>query len=299
MNSEGLRFLIAESEPPEAREKRRQSVGRSSGETYEALLGRIAPAARCHRVKPADGVEQLPSGEDLTAFDAVFVTGSPLHLYQESAETRREVELMRAVFAAGTPAFGSCAGLQLATVAAGGTVRPMGSRREAGFARRVYPTMDGRTHPLLEGRPLAFDVPAIHTDEVERLPESALLLASNAVTRVQAAEIRFERGIFWGVQYHPEISLREVAAALKRQADDLVEHGLAPSRGVVETHAALVQQLYEEPTRRDLLWRLGVDEQVVDPELRSREVRNFIEHLVLPTRSAPIRSPETRLAMSC
>ena len=286
MPSQSLRFLIAESEPPEARAKRRASVGRSSGETFDALLDHVAPGARCTRVKPADADAELPSGADLAAYDAVFVSGSPLHLYRDSPECRREIAFMRAVFEAGTPAFGSCAGLQVATVAAGGTVRPMGERREAGFARRIFPTEAGRDHPLLAGRPPAFDAPAVHTDEVERLPDGATLLASNGTTTVQAAEIRWSAGVFWGVQYHPEISLFEVAAALRREVDDLVEHGLANDVQAGETQARLVEELYDAPERRDLKWRLGLDEQVTDPALRSREIRNFVERLVLPTRAA-------------
>jgi GMP synthase (glutamine-hydrolysing) len=214
-----------------------------------------------------------------------FMTGSPLHLYEDSPECRRIVEFMRAVFASGTPAFGSCAGLQVATVAAGGTVRAMGERREAGFARRIYPTEQGRGHPLLAGRPSAFDAPAIHTDEVADLPAGAVLLASNGTTRVQAAEIRFGQGVFWGVQYHPEISLFEVAAALRRQSDDLIEHSLAPNEDAVEAHAALVEALHDAPERRDLAWQLGLDEEVTVPPKRAVEIHNFVEHLVLPTRS--------------
>ncbi|WP_348272292.1 gamma-glutamyl-gamma-aminobutyrate hydrolase family protein [Methylobacterium sp. UNC378MF] len=66
-------------------------------------------------------------------------------------ETRRTVAFMRAVFASGTPSFGSCAGLQVATVAAGGTVRPNLRGYEAAFARRITATERGRSHPLLAG----------------------------------------------------------------------------------------------------------------------------------------------------
>jgi GMP synthase (glutamine-hydrolysing) len=280
-----MKFLVAESEPPSARDKRRASVGRSSGETYQALLEHIAPGARSTRVKPADEADETLSEAELAGFDAVFITGSPLHLYEDAPECRRIIGFMRAVFASGTPCFGSCAGLQVATVAAGGSVRSMGDRRESGFARRLYPTAAGREHPLLAGRPASFDAPAIHTDEVERLPEGATLLASNRTTQVQAVEIRHGDGVFWGVQYHPEISLFEVAAALRRQVDDLVEHGLAPTPETVEQHAALVEALHDAPERRDLAWRLGLDDQVTVPELRTAEIRNFIEHLVLPTRA--------------
>lgn len=285
MRTNNLNFLIAESEPPRAREKRRQSVGRSSGETYESLLEHIAPGAEWTRVQPADEGGSAVSVADLGGFDAVFVTGSPLHLYEDTPECRRIIDFMRAVFASGTPAFGSCAGLQVATVAAGGRVRAMGERREAGFARRIFPTDAGRDHPLLAGRPGAFDAPAIHTDEVSELPPGAVLLASNGTTSVQAAEIRSGQGVFWGVQYHPEISLFEVAAALRRQSGDLIEHGLAPDEHSVEQHAALVEALHDAPDRRDLAWQLGLDEEVTVPRKRAIEIHNFVEHLVLPSRS--------------
>lgn len=284
MSVPALRFLIAESEPPQARDKRRRSVGRSSGETYEALLEKVAPQACATLIRPADH-DLSAQDVDLDGFDAVFLTGSPLHLYEDRPECRRIVQFMRAVFAAGIPSFGSCAGLQVATVAAGGKVRAMGKRREAGFARRIFPTDAGRQHPLLAGRPHAFDAPAIHTDEVATLPEGGTLLASNETTEVQAAEIRWKGGIFWGVQYHPEISLYEVSEALRRQGDDLVEHGLAADQRDVEQQAGLIEALHEAPDRPDLAWRLGLDRQVTAPDLRSAEIRNFVEHLVLPVRS--------------
>jgi len=280
-----MRFLVAECEPPHAREKRRESVGRSSGETYLKVLHTLAPGAECDSVKPADSRAEIPSRDALANYDAVFLTGSPLHLWQDSPEARRQIDFMQAVFASGTPSFGSCAGLQVACVAAGGRVRPMGQRREAGFARRLFATDAGRGHPLLDGRPASYDAPAIHTDEVAELPRGATLLASNRVTHVQAAEIRCGDGVFWGVQYHPEISLREVAAALRRQSDDLLEHGLARSDADVEQLAHHVDALHAEPDRADLAWRLGLDDQVTVPEHRTRELRNFIEHLVKPTRA--------------
>ena len=96
-----LRILVAESEPPAARQERRESVGRSSGETYRDTLCQLAPDARCDRITPADSASSLPSGAGLAAYDAVFLTGSPLHLYDRTPEVLRQLEFMRAVFAAG------------------------------------------------------------------------------------------------------------------------------------------------------------------------------------------------------
>jgi GMP synthase (glutamine-hydrolysing) len=285
-----LRFLVAESEPPQARDARRKSVGRSSGETFMDTMAGLVPGAACDRIKPADANGTSRSGAELAEYDAVFLTGSPLHLYEDSPEVRREIDFMRAVFASGTPSFGSCAGLQLATVAAGGTVRPNARGREAGFGRRITPTPAGAAHPLLEGRPASFDAPSVHGDEVEALPDGATLLASNSVTEVQAAEIRLGPGIFWGVQYHPELSLGEVAAALLRQQDDLLEAGLVDTAETLAGHAELIEALGEAPERRDLAWRLGLDREVTDRDRRTTELRNFVAHLVNPTRSARLRA---------
>lgn len=279
-----MRFLVAESEAPEDRDKRRESVGRSSGETFRDLLIQLSPCAQIDRATPADADADIPSGEAIAGYDAVFLTGSPLHVYDDTPEVRREIAFMRAVFAAGTPSFGSCAGLQVAVAAAGGTVRSMGERREAGFARRITATDRGRDHPLLAGRPAAWDAPAVHSDEVASLPEGATLLARNGETTVQAAEVRVGPGTFWGVQYHPELSLVEVAAALRRQSSSLIEAGLARDKAEIELQAALVDALAAEPDRRDLLWRLGLDDEVADRTRRTTEIRNFIERLVTPVR---------------
>ncbi|PZO77255.1 MAG: glutamine amidotransferase [Sphingomonas hengshuiensis] len=272
-------YLIAQSELPREREVRRRRAGKSSGETYAATLEQMQPGVETTILSPADeGVEPL-SVEALERFDAVFLTGSPMHVYDDGGPVRRQLAFMTQVFAAGVPSFGSCAGLQIATAAAGGRVRKMPDRMEAGIARRISPTEAGRAHPLLKGRPPSWDAPAIHGDEVWELPPGATLLAGNAVTRVQAAEIRFGRGVFWGVQYHPELALREIAAAIADQAGDLVEAGLAERESDVAARADAIASLHDDPGNRALRWQLGVDGEFAEERRRRREIANFLEHL--------------------
>jgi GMP synthase-like glutamine amidotransferase len=269
-------YLVAQSELPDEREARRKRAGKSAGETYAATLEQMQPGVRVTVASPADEDADPLSAQALTRFDAVFLTGSPMHVYNDDPAVRRQLAFMRQVFASGVPAFGSCAGLQVAAAAAGGRVRKMPQRMEAGIARRISATEEGRAHPLLKGRPASWDAPAIHGDEVEALPPGATLLASNGVTQVQAAEIRFDRGIFWGVQYHPELALREIALSLAAQAADLVEAGLARTELDVEARAAEIDALHEEPDSRALRWRLGVDGEFAEERLRRREIANFL-----------------------
>jgi GMP synthase (glutamine-hydrolysing) len=282
----GLRFLVVEGESPEAREERRKSAGASSGETYIDTLSDIAPGCSCCRIELAGETPTKAGDVDIASFDAAFFTGSPIHVYEQSDNVRDQLEFMRAVFASGTPSFGSCAGIQLAAAAAGGKVRPAGERREIGFARRIFRTGQGMDHPLLDGRPPVYDAPSVHSDEIEELPENSVLLASNRSSRIQAAEIRHEGGIFWGVQYHPELTLYEVAKALERSADELVENGFVEDEEALRQHVRRIEALGRQPDRLDLAWQLGLDQEVTDSVRRTVELRNFIDRLVKPTCSA-------------
>lgn len=270
------KYLVAQSELPDEREKRRERAGKSAGETYAATLKQLAPGAEVEIVAPADEHARSYAREELAGYDAVFLTGSPMHVYHATAEVGRQLDFMRAVFASGTPSFGSCAGLQVAVAAAGGTVRKMPERMEAGIARRISATAAGREHPLLRGRPGSWDAPAIHGDEVETLPSNAILLASNGVTTVQAAEVRCDQGVFWGVQYHPELALNEIAIALRAQAADLVEAGLANQEVDASARADELDGLHREPSSRALRWLIGVDQEFAEERLRRREIINFL-----------------------
>ncbi|HEX8484060.1 type 1 glutamine amidotransferase [Sphingomonas sp.] len=276
--SSNYRFLIADSETAGERDERRRSAGKSAGETYAVTLGQMAPGCAVTIVTPCDPGWRAMTLAELR-YDAVFLSGSPLHVYCDTPETRRQIAFMRLVFVSGVPSFGSCAGLQVAVAAAGGTVRKMPDRHEAGIARRITATEAGRGHPLLDGRAPVWDALAAHGDEVERLPDGAMLLATNAAAHVQAAEIRSGRGVFWGVQYHPELALGEIAAALRRDAEDLVDAGLADSPDHVEAQAVLFDQLHRDPNSRDVRWRLGVDDSVALEDQRRTELRNFIDHI--------------------
>ena len=43
-----------------------------------------------------------------------------------------------------------------------------------------------------------------------------------------------------------------------------------------------LETLHQDPSRRDIAWLLGIDDDVMNDDVRQVEVRNWIEHLVLP-----------------
>lgn len=273
-----LRILVVASETKDQRDERRRYANTASHESYALALKALRDDLEVDSTSCVENGTQM-SLRDLAQFDGIVFAGSPIQMHHVSDETRRAAAFMRLVFDSGTPSFGSCAGLQIAAVAAGGATGPRQPGIEAALARNILTTDDGRDHPMLAGRPPVWTAPAMHSSVVTTLPPGARVLARNADTPVEAAEIRHGNGVFWGVQYHPEITLAEVAASLRRQASDLVDAGLATSIKAVEDHADRLQALSDDPARTDLAWQLGVDDQVTDTANRMREIGNFLSAL--------------------
>lgn len=280
-----LHFLVVEGNTTPARAAYKDGFGQMPSESYAATVATIAGDVRCDIAFPADEGANLPDAVGIGDYDGVFVTGSALNIWKMEAASLRQIDLMRAIYSAGVPAFGSCWGLQLGTVAAGGDVGPNALGRELGFARDIALTDKGRTHPLLAGRPAAFTAPAIHLDIVVTPPADAIVLAGNALTPVQAAEIRSGQGTFWGVQYHPEFSLKELGSIIHRNPAGLAREGFGRDAADLAAYADDLLLLHDDPSRGDLAWRFGIDAQVLDADLRTVEIANFIAHKVRPEKS--------------
>jgi GMP synthase (glutamine-hydrolysing) len=281
-----LHLLIVEGNLAAGRRAYTAGFGMTPSESYAATLREIAPEALCEICFPADAEANFSAGAALEDFDAVFITGSALNLYDGGAPIERQIEFSRAVFASETPFFGSCWGLQVACAAAGGVVAKNFYGREIGIARKIRPTEAGRGHSLLAGRGVSFDALCSHIDHVETLPPGGVALASNAMSRVQAAEIELGGGKFWGVQYHPEYSLNEVAALMTRRAADLAREKLFASEEEAGAYAADLVALDAKPERADLASRLQLAVDVLDPGERRRELLNFLNFWVRPTKSS-------------
>ena len=194
----GARILVIDGNVAEIRARQIAVLGYDSGTGYAQVLRRIDPTLGIDIVLAADAPPEFPPGVGLESYDGVTMTGSALNIYNGGAPVTRQVELAKAVFAAGVPFFGSCWGLQVAVTAAGGEVRANPRGREFGFGRRILLTESGREHRLFAGKPFTFEAPTVHRDEIASLPPGAKILANNDYG-VQAASFSHGRGTFWGV----------------------------------------------------------------------------------------------------
>ena len=254
--------------------------GQPTGEAYAQVLQSLAEVS-CDIVRPADAEVRFAPGTGLSSYDGVAITGSALNVYDSGAHIERQIELARAVFAAGMAFFGSCWGLQVAVCAAGGRVRRNPRGREFGFARRIELGEAGRSHEMFTGKPTVFEAITVHRDDVDQLPDGALVLARNDMG-LQALELRHARGTFWGVQYHPEYSYNELAATALRYGEALIADRLFADDGELTAFVADMRLLMQDRGDRRLTWKHGLGVALQDEAIKLAELRNWLQQQVLP-----------------
>jgi GMP synthase (glutamine-hydrolysing) len=271
------RLLVAEGNTVQGRNEYRLAGGTDMSESYARLLRELSPEIVVEVCYPADLGATLPDRGDLASYDGLAITGSSLNVYAGGPAIARQIEFVRAALAAGIPIFGSCWGLQVLTVAAGGTVRRNPNGREVGFGRRIHLTPVGANHPMYHSKGRLFDAVTTHLDEVATLAPGMTVLATNSHSAVQAAALSTRAGgVAWGVQYHPELSLADLAAIMRRYGVRLVEEGFFAEPEDLDTFVIELETLDRDPDNRALAWRHGLDGAVLDWRQRVTELDNWL-----------------------
>ena len=279
-----LRILIIEGNTAAGNAAMAAAGVGTNADQYIAAVRRTVPDADIRVAHPADRTDALPAGMTLGDFDGAILGGSGLFVRAQgnAPEVQRQVDMVRALFDAGVPMLGSCWGLQVAAVAAGGDVAPSPNGREVGICRGIALSDVGAAFPMFAGKPRMFDSLAIHYDEVTRLPSGASVLAANGHSPIQAAAFTFGHGVFWGVQYHPEFSFSHMARLIRRYGPDMVTQGIYPNQAAMdrETESMLRLDGDVDETVTDgaaPAVDLGFDETVTDTAMRCREIDNWLQ----------------------
>lgn len=273
-----LRFCIVNCYPAASRENfDRSSVGHPH-DMFKDFLAREAPNSTTELVYVADPDFALPPGTSIEDFDAFIWTGSDLTVYHtDDPRVASQIELAEALTAAGAVSWGSCWGIQLASLVGGGEVAVNPAGREWGIARTIQLTDAAGESPLHNGKPAVFDGFIMHLDEVTRLPEGVPLLATNDHTHVQAAIVDNGTASFWSTQYHPEYNLYEMGRLIAARGAALVREGFFPDEAAVATYADKMIALAANPDSSELRDELNVGDDLIDPQIREVELRNWLQ----------------------
>lgn len=274
-----LKILIVEGNVKESREKAVIAGSLVQSDLYEKTLKSLADDVQGSIVYPTDEDAVLPQPQALTAFDGIVWTGSALNIYDRSPAVDRQIEFMKQCLGQETRIFGSCWGLQVATVAAGGEVAANAQGREIGISRDILITNEGLTHPMYRGKPHQFDAVTIHLDHVVRLPAGATVLSGNDISDVQAVEIRYGNSVFWGVQYHPEFDLEYISGLIRKYGKTLIDEGIRKDDADVDKWATDLAAAQYEEDGENLRKAYCLKSDVLEPRNRLLELSNWLSYL--------------------
>ena len=156
-----------------------------------------------------DGIEWCPvvlnEGAlipDLEGFDALWVMGGPMDVWEEEKYPwlrREKAVIQEAVLDRNMPYLGICLGHQLLADALGGEVGPA-KQSEIGVFD-IDKTSAGLQNSFLNDLPNTFKCLQWHSAEVKRVPNSANVLASSSACEIQAMAINNNA---YGIQFHIE-----------------------------------------------------------------------------------------------
>lgn len=276
-----LKFLVLDSYDEQGQRFLEANGVAFAGELYRRMLHSLIPHARIDIMYPSLADVPLPSATTLSSYHAIFVTGANLTAYEDTPLIHKQKQLMNDLLLGAVPCFGTCFGLQLAMVVAGGVVQKNPRGRELGIARKIMLTKEGQAHAYFHHKPLAFDAFTSHQDEVFTPAKNAEVLAGNAHTRVQAAVIHGARMRFFGLQYHPEYDLPTICGLIRGRRDDLIKNGSVDNEAEALHYADRLLALHKNPTNQALRFRHAIDDDVLDDTVQKCEVLNWLRCEVL------------------
>ena len=161
--------------------------------------------------------------DKLRNYDGLIWGGSSLNIYNDTPEIRKQIEFMKDCQKKVKKILAICWGMQVAVTAAGGQVKKA-NNSHIGIANEIQLNEKGINHPLYKNKDKKFNSPAFNFDEVVRLPDKAVCLASNRINKIQSLYFEINKTKVWGLQYHPEITYEKMISLIQFRKDRLIEN---------------------------------------------------------------------------
>jgi GMP synthase (glutamine-hydrolysing) len=276
-----MKFLIIDGYSKGSRDKLDEAGMTFAWKLYADMLLKYMPDAEYEVFFPTDtNPDDFPCKEALTSLTGIIWTGADLDINETHIPTNAaQIKLAELAYELGNDSWGSCWGIQMAAVAAGGTVERNPIGREMGFGRKITKTAEGKNHPLLKGKPSVYIAFESHYDIVTKVPEGGVVLSENPYSGIQAMIVNHKKGTFWASQYHPEYDLYEVARLTLAREKLLTDQGFFKGHEDMLSYVSKMEELHKDPSRTDLIWQLGIDEDILDDSIRQTEFKNWLDFI--------------------
>jgi len=226
-------------------------------------------------IHPGKKNDYLPLGTSLNDFDGIVWTGSSLNIYDLTPPIKNQIEFAKETLKFKSKIFGSCWGLQVNVVAAGGSVKKSPNGREMIFARDIQINEDGKKHYMYQGKNEKFDALCSHLDEIETTPENSLLLSGNPHSKIQALSFKKSEAEFWGTQYHPEFNFKILSKIITARKSLLVSEKIFKDDDHANKTIAVMDDCINDKSKE--YFNIGSD--ILDKNIRNIELNNWINFI--------------------
>ena len=180
--------------------------------------------------------------EKLYTYDGLIWGGSSLNIYNDTPEIKKQIEFMKNCQNKVKNILGICWGMQVAVTAAGGQVKKANTSH-VGIAKEIEINEYGLKHPLYKDKEKKFNSPAFNYDEVVKIPENGICLASNKINKVQSLYFQINKTRVWGLQYHPEITYEKMISLINFRRKKLIEYRkVFKNENDLENHISFIEK---------------------------------------------------------
>ncbi len=190
-------------------------------ESLKESLNYLTKDISCDVVNPSSDRNIEIIHNNLSNYDGMIWGGSSLNIYNNTDEIKKQIDFMRICQKQIRKILAICWGLQVAVTAAGGQVKKS-NYPHIGIANKITVNNKGLNNPIYQNKEKIFNSPAFNFDEVVKLPENAICLASNKVNKIQSIFFEINQTKIWGLQYHPEITYEKMINLIKFRKDRLI-----------------------------------------------------------------------------
>ena len=202
--------------------------------------------------------------DKLIMYDGLIWGGSSLNIYNNTIEIKKQIEFMKECQKKVKNILAICWGMQVAVTAAGGDVRKA-DEPHIGIANEISINQNGLKHPIYKGKDKKFNSPAFNFDEVVKLPDNAICLASNKINDIQSLYFEVNKTKVLGLQYHPEIKYEKMIRLIEFRKKKLIETRKVFKKEMeIEKHISIIKN-------EILLSKKGT---------RMIELKNWLNHLI-------------------
>ena len=214
-------------------------------------------------VNPSSDKNIYSFNDKLHTFSGLIWGGSSLNIYNDTPEIKKQIEFMKNCQNKVKNILGICWGMQVAVTAAGGQVKKANTSH-VGIAKEIEINEYGLKHPLYKDKEKKFNSPAFNYDEVVKIPENGICLASNKINKVQSLYFQINKTRVWGLQYHPEITYEKMISLINFRRKRLIEYRkVFKNENDLENHISFIEK----------------EIQVTVKEKKMLELKNWLKEL--------------------